>query len=94
MAPHMVSRCAPASEPPTIALGSCQAFARKTQSSSDSPMGGRRPVRRRSATTTSSSASKGVTPRSAATWPTERPSTPAFSGAKVSSKMSRSHTAR
>ena len=43
MAPHMVSRWAPASEPPTMARGSCQACARSAQSSSDSPMGGRRP---------------------------------------------------
>ncbi len=61
MAPHIVSRCAPASEPPTMARGSCHTSARRAQSASDSPMGGRSPVRRSSATTTSSSASKGVT---------------------------------
>ena len=94
MAPHMVSRWAPASEPPTMARPSCQVCARSTQSSSDSPMGGRNPVRRPSATTTSSSASKGATPRARATSPTVRPSASAFSGANVSSKMRRSHTAR
>ena len=95
MAPHMVSRWAPASEPPTIARGSCQVCARSTQSSSDSPMGGRSPVRRPSATTTSSSASKGVLATRHV--PPRRhcgPRAPAFSGANVSSKMRRSHTAR
>ncbi len=94
MAPHIVSRCAPASEPPTMARGSCQASARRAQSASFSPMGGRNPVRRSSATTTSSNASKGVTPRSRATSPTLRPSSALFSGAKVSSKIRRSHCAR
>ena len=73
MAPHMVSRWAPASEPPTMARGSCHTSARSAQSSSDSPMGGRSPVRSPSATTTSSSASKGSTPRACATSPTLRP---------------------
>src|SRR6516165_8895111 len=59
----MVSRWAPASEPPTMARGSCHVSTRSTQSCSDSPMGGRRPVRSPSATTTSSSASKGALAR-------------------------------
>ena len=74
MAPHMVSRCAPASEPPTMARGSCQTSARSTQSSSDSPMGGRSPVRSPSATTTSRRASKGIQ----ATLPRHVPHAPAF----------------
>ena len=48
--------------------------ARSAQSSSDSGMGGRSPVRRPSATTTSSSASNGAMPRARATSPTVRPS--------------------
>ena len=77
-----------------MARGSCQVCARNTQSSSDAAMGGRSPVRRRSATTTSSRASNGATPRARAISPTVRPSTSAFSGANVSSKTRRSHTAR
>ena len=49
MAPHITSRCAPASEPPTTVRGSCHTLARSSQSASDSGMGGRSPVRRSSA---------------------------------------------
>ena len=78
MAPHMVSRWAPASEPPTMARGSCQVSA----PAGPSPLrtrrsGGRSPVRRRSATTTSSRASNGSTPRPG---PPRRPSGPRSAG--------------
>ena len=63
MAPHIMSRCAPASDPPTTARGSCHTLARSSQSASDSPMGGRNPVRSSSATTMSSQRVEGVLAR-------------------------------
>ncbi len=82
-----MSRCAPASDPPTTVRGSCHTLALSPQSASDSGIGGRSPVRSSSARTTSTSVSKGSCPRSAAISPTVRPASPALAGLNVSSTV-------
>ncbi len=95
MAPHIVSRCAPASDPPTMARGSCQTWARKHPVllglGDRWPQAGAQPVGHHHV-------EQGVERRRCpARRPrrrTVRPSNFLFSGANVSSIMSRSHTAR
>ncbi len=95
MAPHIVSRCAPASEPPTMARGSCHASARSdpvrvvlADGWAQTRCAGRPPRRCRATRRRMRHLVREPRRRRV------RPSRPLFSGAKVSSKIRRSHCAR
>ena len=94
MAPHMVSRWAPASEPPTMARGSCQTCGAQHPVllglADGRPQPGAQAVGHDDVEQRVERLHAALVRHLAHA----SPSTPAFSGANVSSMISRSHTAR